>query len=1041
MPKRKPKDPLRSADMPHEWIARHLDQVARFVYYDPLDIPQWEYRRSQLVAEGEYQDIDSDWGTITLGEQWGGADVTGFFRTTLDIPQSHATPDAMLDIFLDGGEAQLIINGHAWQGLDWNRSLVPLGDLTTKNQQLNIEIEAFIINYPYDERRHDEREFHTFERARLLKRDPELEAFVLEARFLLETYLSYWRSDDNLEIEDYLLHHLEAMARLLGTGINSRELARERVALAHPYLRENLFESAVYQQHGSTNLAAHSHLDIVYLWRLKETLRKNCRTITNMLSLMREYPDYEFSYSQPYLYQKLKEMYPAVYEEMRQRILEGRWEVVGAMYLEPDGNLVGAESLVRHLLFGKQFIQDEFGLDAQTCWLPDVFGLIYTLPQILQKAGVKYFLTAKLNIWNDTTVFPHDTFRWRGPDGSEVLTHFPPTHFAQELSPDNLRRNWADFRERNTVGENIFIYGYGDGGGGPTREMVAISNQLQGIPGLPNAKIDKIEDYFARLEPLADTLPVWDDELYLEAHRGTYTSKADLKWQNRKGEMLYRDVEILSSFASIFGGAFIQEALNEGWKYLMFNQFHDILPGSHRNETVPDIKRDYDEAFRIANEIRTQTIDYLVSHIDQTEPSDFVIFNTLGWQRNNLVQIPYSPDQHAVRFANDATSPVQHFDDKSWICMTDCPSLGWTTAHFEETTDETRTVTQEGDTIQTLFYEITLNEAGHISRLYDRQNAREVLSDAGNVFQVFEDNPGRKFSAWDIAYHFEEYQHPVTQTSGWELVSNGALFAVFRSEWQVLNSTIQQEMWLYTHTPRIDFHTSVDWRDQQKLLKVAFPLKVRSRTATYDLPFGSIERPTHRNTAYDQARFEVCGHKWADISEGNYGVALLNDSKYGYDAHENVLRLSLMRSPIRPDDKSDLGTHEFSYALLPHVGNWRQGQVDRRAYEFNIPLIATALPEKNDDATMPATYQFLEVESYSVIVEALKQAEDGNGLILRAFDSHGNHGQVAYQFAQSIAEITETDLLEKPLSDESDTDTDHATVDFTPYEIKTHRLV
>ncbi len=1045
MPKRKPKDLERSPDLPHDWIARQLDRVAQFVYYDPINLSPWQYRRARLTAPGEYEYLDPDWGTIHLGEQWGGSDTTAFFRKTIKIPASHASPDTALDIFLDGGEAQLSIDGYPWQGLDWHRSLIPLGEFAQEGRELELGIEAFIINYPYDERRHDQRDMHRFARARLLKRDRELEAFLYDARFVLDAYLSYWCSDANREIEDFLLYHLKEACRAIGPHISTRTEARAAAAHARRILRESIFESDAYRPQGKISICAHSHLDIVYLWSIKETFRKNCRTATNMLSLMREYPEYRFSYSQPYLYEKLKEMYPAVFEEIRQRVREGRWEVIGAMYVEPDGNLLGPESLVRQILFGKRFLRAEFDIEAETCWLPDVFGVMYTLPQVLRKSGIKYFTTAKLNIWNDTNVFPHDTFRWRGPDGSEVIVHFPATHFAQSFEADNLRRHWRDFREKNTVGENLFIYGWGDGGGGPTREMVEASLRTSSFPGLPRGEIEFAEEFFGRLDDKVAQLAVWDDELYLEAHRGTYTTKSDLKRQNRKVELLYRDAEILSSMAWLYGGARVQERLNEGWKLILLHQFHDTLPGTHCPAGVFDVKRDYETAFAIGNAVREEAISFLTRHLDRAAAAnDLIIFNTLSWQRAALVETELREDKAAVRIANGELLPVQHYAGRTWFRVPALPSLGWTVAAFDDSPVEkfAETATFVDNVIDTPLYRIELDRAGNLARIYDKVNDREVLSAPGNVFQLFEDDPGYKFSAWDIAYHFEEYEYPVRQIFPWQIVANGQLFAVFVSKWQALDATIEQEMWLYADDPRIDFHTQVAWCEQQKLLKVAFPIAVRTRHATYDLPFGHIERATHRNTSWEQAKFEVCGHKWADLSEGDYGAALLNDCKYGYDARENVLRLSLLRCPIRPDCGSDQGAHEFTYSLLPHAGNWRQAQVDRRGYELNIPALAVALTQ-DEDATrrgIPPTQSVLEIDSRSLIVETLKQAEAGDELILRTFDSHGCHVKVPFHLAVDLNGAAETDLLEEKPQVLKLSNPRGFTTHYTPYEIKTHRL-
>ncbi|WP_420640748.1 alpha-mannosidase [Candidatus Leptofilum sp.] len=1046
MIKRKPKDPERSPDMPHQWIERHLARVEAFVIYDHIPLTEWQYRRACLVGANEYEHLDTDWGTIKVGEQWGGADTTGFFRKMVTIPASHAGQNTYLDIDLDGGETQLSINGRPWQGLDYYRSLIPLGDYAQAGRELELAMEAFIINYPYDARRHDERDYHRFSRANLVKVDRKLEAFLFDARLVLDAYQSYWQSDDNLEIEGYLRHHLEAACREIGSCLNSREEARDAAVRARHILRQNIFENDLYRHSGKINICAHSHLDIVYLWPLKETLRKNCRTITNMLSLMREYPEYRFSYSQPYLYEKLKELYPDVFAEVQQRVAEGRWEVIGAMYVEPDGNLLGPESLVRQLLFGKRFIREAFGVEAEACWLPDVFGVMYTLPQILRKSGVKYFLTAKLNIWNDTNIFPHDTFRWRGPDGSEVIAHFPPTHFAQDYKVANLHRHWQDFRERETMGENLFIYGWGDGGGGPTREMVEASLRTADFPGLPNGELTFAETFFRSVEKKADKLPVWDDELYLEAHRGTYTTKAGLKRHNRKVELLYRDAEILSSLAWLYGSPRLQERLNEGWKLVLLNQFHDTLPGTHVPEAVPDILQDYEAAFAVGSEVQNQAVSFLVQQLrpEVAQNNDLIIFNTLSWQRDGLVETTLN-GADAVRVNGGELLPVQSYNGRSYFRAPNLPSLGWTVAALVDETavsPNQQTATFTDNLIETPLYQIELDDAGNLARLYDKSNDHEILAAPGNVFQVFEDDPGTKFSAWDIAYHLEEYQHSVKQTAPWQLVANGSLFAVFSSSWQVLDSTIEQEMWLYSDNPRIDFRTRAEWRNSRKLLKVAFPLQIRSRTATYDLPFGHIERATHRNTGWEQAKYEVCGHKWADMSEGDYGVALLNDCKYGYDARENVLRLSLIRSPIRPDGQSDIGQHEFTYSLLPHAGSWRQAQVDRHAYELNIPALAVPTePEASERvATLPATGSLLTAASSSLIVETIKQSEDGDDLILRTFDSHGSHGKTKFSLCAALEDVAETNLLEEAPEAVAKTDDHSFMASYTPYEIKTHRL-
>lgn len=1053
MPVRKPKDPERSPDLPHNWIERHLERIASLVWHSPVVLDNWEYRRARLTGPGAYEYLDTGWGRIRIGELWGGEDVTAFFRRKFIVPESHAGNDVYLDIFLDGGEAQLSIDGKAWQGLDWNRSIVPLGSCAQSGRELELSIEAFIINYPYDERRNDARELHRFKRALLVKRDGELDGFLQDARFVLDVYRSCYDSDDNPELESFLLHYLEASCRILGPETGTAEEVRLRVGRARGLLREKVFGAAAFARRGRMNVCAHSHLDIVYLWPIKETFRKNCRTATNMLSLMREYPAFRFSNSQPYLYEKLKEMYPEVFNEVRERIAERRWEAVGAMYVEPDANLLGPESLVRQILFGKRFLRREFGVDTRTCWLPDVFGAVYTLPQILKKCGVDYFVTVKLNIWNDLNRFPHDTFRWRGPDGSEVIAHFPPTHFGQEFNAANLERNWKDFREKEQVGENLFIYGWADGGGGPTREMVEASLRSERFPGLPEVRINAAEAFLQTLDGRKEQLAVWDDELYLEAHRGTYTTKGDLKKKNRKAEMLYRDAEIVSSIACFFGGDRMQERINEGWKLLLVNQFHDTLPGTHCPAGVPDIERDYERAFALGNEILESSLSFFLSAVDRGEGKEgWLFFNTLSWKRGGLVELPHGRQVSGISFGGGPAVPVQRHGGSQYVYTPELPSLGWTTAVPVPDSDALPdagggdTVTVLDGSFETPYYRIVFAEDGTIASLFDKQHCREVLSGPGNELQLFDDDPGHKFSGWDIAYHLEEYRYPVVPGSTWKLTANGPLFAVLSNLFDALGSEIEQEIWLYAADRRIDFKTRVQWRSKKKLLKAAFPLNVRTRTAVYDLPFGSIERATHRNTSWEQAKFEVCGHKWADLSEGDYGTALLNDCKYGYDAKDNVLRLSLLRAPVRPDVESDMGEHLFTYSLLPHAGGWRRALIVRRGYELNAPVLCRTLPAAaraggGKRSPVPSSGSFLEVEGDSLIVETVKQEEEGPGIVLRSFDGHGCRGKAEFRMIGPVESADETNLLEEqPLPVILDADKRGFISGFTPFEIKTHRI-
>ena len=1008
MTKRKPRDPTRSIDLPHQWVERHIERLSAFAIRDSIDIDGWQRRRASFGRDG-YELVDRDWVGVRVGELWGDPQSsTEFFRTTLAVPSQFDGCELHLDIDMDGGETLVTVNGVRRQGLDRFRSLVPLGPRSA-DEKITVELEAFIINYPYDHRAGDERATHQFKRARLLRFDKPIVDCVADLRFVLDAYLDLWTGDVDLELESYLLHHLEAACRELGPSLSSSDESRGAAERAAKLLNGTVFSGTAYRRHGSICTVANSHLDLAYLWPVHETERKGARTTANMLSLLDEFDDFRFTQSQLWLYESLERSFPDLFKAVCRRVTEGRWEVTGAMYVEPDANLISGESFVRQLLFGKTYARERLGVDPKVAWFPDVFGAVHTLPQILRQAGVSYFLTPKLQIFNDTNDQPHDSFRWRGPDGSEVIAHCPPTHFAQSLGYGELRRHRAAQSDKWTAPETLFLYGWGDGGGGPTREMIEVGQRARDFPGLPVIESSLAEEFFDRLAQGSEELPVWDDELYLEEHRGTYTTKGELKGANRAAELLYRDAEIVSVLASCVGGPWVQNQLNEGWKLLLFNQFHDVLPGSHIPEVTTDALADYERVFAIGRQVRDESLETIAS---VSAPSgDVLVVNTLGWERADLVELPIDD---ASRFRlGEHESAVQAFGGCRYAFAAAVPALGWavgrSSGHLAESDEAV--ATYDGNIIETALYRIELGSEGELARIFDKELDREVLAGPGNVFQLFEDDPGERFSAWDITDRLETYQYPVTQTRPYSVVSQGPLFAVFTAAWSCLGSTIEQELWLYRDSRRIDFKTRIDWRDSNKLLKVAFPLAVRTRQATYDTAFGTIERPTHRNTSWDEAKYEVCAHKWADLSQDDFGVALLNDGKYGHDARENVLRLSLLRSPTYPDPESDIGIHEFTYALLPHRGTWRDAQVDRRAYEMNVPLLSVA--GRAESRASRGRFSMLSTDSDSVIIDTVKQAEDGRGIVMRCFDSHGRAEKIRFRTEATLANAAAANVLEE----------------------------
>ena len=666
------------------------------------------------------------------------------------------------------------------------------------------------------------------------------------------------------------------------------------------------------------------------------------------------------------------------------------------MWVETDCNLTSGESLVRQILFGTRFMKNEFGVDCTYLWLPDVFGYSWALPQILKKSGLNTFMTTKIS-WNQYNRMPHDTFMWRGIDGTEILTHFITT---TDVNPDGwfytyngdiragtVLGSWQAYRNKDFNKDILLSYGYGDGGGGVNRDMLEMRRRLDKMPGLPHVKTSRAGDYFEKLhKAVAETdqyVHTWDGELYLEYHRGTYTSQAYNKKMNRKLELLYRETEWLNTLGSITKGSwdlYPQEEINEGWKIILRNQFHDIIPGSSIREVYEDSTVEYAESEAIAVKAWEGASDALVDEAQNT----FTIFNSAPWTRDDVVTIPVSDTGETGQWVDHSGNALQaQRQNDNWIVyVTNIPSMGYKVIRFESSAETAESAEKPfavaENSITTPFYEITWNEKGQLSSIFDRENNRQVLAagELGNVLQVFEDKP-MAHDAWDIDIYYQEKMRVVDDLVDVSVVAEGPLEAVIRFKWNYRNSTITQDMVLSAVTRRIDFRTTVDWHEKQQLLKVAFPVDIRSTEATYDIQFGNVKRPTHWNTSWDWARFETVGHQWADLSERGYGVSLLNDCKYGYDIKNNVLRLSLIKSAVHPDYMADQGRHEFTYSLLPHAADWYEGRTVQEAWHLNNPLTFSAgKPEANE-------LSFLKVDAPNVMIDAVKKSEDGNRVVAR----------------------------------------------------------
>lgn len=1057
-----------------EKLELRIKELLDYRYRERISLGEWSFQEDPEGANGMYPPAFGDEaGTMRIGQKWRGRDRYLWLRHRVRLPGEWKGRRA-LGLFdfgktgpgNNGGfESLLYVNGKPYQGVDSNHKEVFFTDeLIGQELELDFRLWSGLGQgaLPVEQE-------HELKRAELALLDPAADDLYFTGRAALQT--SRQLAEGQPEKQE-LLKAVDRAFLLLDWSKPGSASFYDSIAEAAACLRRQVL--AWEKRHAVTvTCIGHTHIDVAWMWRLTHTREKAARSFSTVLRLMEQYPEYIFLQTQPQLYAYIKQDYPDIYEQIKTRVKEGRWEAGGAMWLEADCNITSGESLVRQILYGTRFFREEFGAECKYLWLPDVFGYSWALPQILKKSGIDTFMTTKIS-WSQYNRMPHDTFRWRGIDGSEVLTHFITTPEKAEdnvwwytynglIEPFAVKGIWDQYRDKDVNRELLLSYGYGDGGGGVNRDMLEMRRRLDEMPGLPHVKTGKAEDYFNRLEDTFGStdeyVHTWDGELYLEYHRGTYTSQAHNKRMNRKLELLYREAEWLQSVLALEAGQpgeYPAEDLRRGWSIILRNQFHDILPGSSIREVYEDSRAEYEEASVLGREVLNEALNGLVkdsagAKAAVCEGAGFTVFNSTSFARNSLAAIPVSS---AITPQGQWTDAGGHeltaqYEDGQWhVQVEGLPALGGKTIFFRQgsTARAAEPLTsspfqwREG-ALTTPHYELEWNASGQLTRIWDRTASREVLAagQRGNVLQVFEDKP-KMFDAWDIDLFYQQKMREITELTTVSLAEIGQLTAVVRFQWRYMDSVIIQDMRVYAHSRRIDFETRVDWHERQQLLKVAFPVDVRATEATYDIQFGNVKRPTHWNTSWDYARFETVGHQWADLSERRYGVSLLNDCKYGYDIKDNLIRLSLIKSAINPDETADQGNHLFTYALLPHDGDWVNGETAMEAAFLNSPLIAAegVCPEAALSPVLAIGSGSFPGENGHVAVDAVKLAEDGEGVIVRLHEFVGIRGTVELSSSYPVKSWQECDLLERPVGDVSAALVLKTTVQ--PYEIKTYLL-
>jgi len=797
-------------------------------------------------------------------------------------------------------------------------------------------------------------------------------------------------------------------------------------------LRQSLQPIGNWLKQRRVLLLGHAHLDLAWLWPVSETWEVAERTFQSALDLQRDFPELIFCHSTPALYAWLEQHRPGLFAAIQSQVAAGRWEVVAGLWIEPELNLVSGESLVRQVLYGQLYVQAKFGAVNSIAWLPDSFGFCWQLPQILKQGGVEYFVTQKLR-WNDTTQFPYEVFWWRSPDGSQILSVMSSL-IGEAIEPVKMAAYAQNWEAQTGATDALWLPGVGDHGGGPTRDMLETAQQWQHSPLFPRLEFSTAQAFLHNLEAQLPQIPVWTDELYLEFHRGCYTTHAEQKRWNRRCEQLLYQAELFASVRSLVTGAAYPKAeLEAAWKLVLFNQFHDILPGSAIPEVFSDANRDWATAEQMGRQILETAQSAIAAQIALPPPPHpdsraIVVFNSLNWSRSEIVRLPLNLDldQHwQVQDLEGNLVPSQIQPDLLELLFfaTPVPAVGYQV--FWLTPTSARPARQTPDRFilenECLHVEVD-SDTGDLAQVFDKIHQRQVLSRPGNQLQFFRDS-GQYWDAWNIDPNYAQHPLPAARLRSIQWLSSGPLEYRLRVVREFGSSQFCQDYILETGSDVLKIATAVDWQERQVLVKAAFPLTVQASYATYEIPCGAIQRPTLPNPQlqpHEQAKWEVPALQWADLSNTSeaYGVSLLNDCKYGYDAQPDQLRLTLLRSPNWPDPNADRGLHQFTYALYPHGGSW-QAHTPQRGYELNQPLQAVLLDRtsKAQAGQLPPGGQFINLQARNLILMAFKQAEaDPQQWILRCYECCGETARLELQSDLGLAIAQPIDLLEHPTS-------------------------
>ncbi len=1043
-----------------------------------IELAAWKDQTSEVLGGGQFRALGAKKSlTIKVGDFWHSREfpVTLEFKTI--VPKSWAGKPVNVR-FRVGGEAKLSVNGRLIGGLNPFHTEHRILEKAKAGEALHFELEAVpkgLFGSPNLKPQ--------IEEARLVLPDLELRGF-LEDLSAAHDGAKHLVKSGRGEIAGLICDAIEAaivklelprtpsenyLARIVQEPRAAEVLASiwdewhfAAVALELPAqvcgqfaARRKAFAAAInaikrrYPSEGQLFVSGHAHIDLAWLWTFEETRRKIRRTFGTMLSLMDRYPNFHFNQSSAQAYAFVEQDDPELFKRIQARVKEGRWDLVGGMWVEPDGNLLSGESWARQLLYGQRYFRAKFNQTIKVCWLPDTFGYSANLPQILRQGGIDWFFTTKLN-WNETNPFPYDLYQWEGIDGSKVIAHSflnPGQGYNGNIVASDLAGTWKNFKGKRNFDASLFSFGWGDGGGGPTEEMLERYERLKDFPGLPKLETGRVQELYQRVEKQVEAgleLPVWMGEQYLELHRGTYTTQAKTKWFHRRLEHTLVEAESANTLAwKLLGSLYPQDDFYQAWTTLLRHQFHDVLPGSSVRAVYDAAHRDLGATLKSVETLRDQALKTLSSNVKLEQPkasAKIVVWNLSLELRPLRLKMP-RPVKGEFRLLSPHGLEVayQELEDQIVVSSSSLsvPSMGYLTlAVMPGKPQPVQSELKASTTmLENEHLSIKIAADGTLQSIFDKTATREILAGRSNQIWAYTDIP-REWDAWEIDAKYAQDGVELLAVSKPKLEHFGTLEACILVERRFENAIIEQRYRLRAGSRRLDVETHIRWQGRRTMLRALFPLELRSHEAWYETAFGAIARPTHRNTSWDAARFEVNAHRWADLSEAGYGVSLLNDGKYGHSAHKNVLGLTLLRSPVFPDPLAEEGEHRFTYSIYPHQGDWR-GNTILEAHDLNAPLQACVVPALSGKWNL--SQSFVQIGGTGLRLSSLKKAEDSDEIVLRVYEAIGGRGTAKLETELGIKKALNVNFLEEGATKASSSATGFE-FKYTPFSVISLKL-